>query len=189
MLNHGIWQVDKTTCVLQSAASLKTSLLLASSMHDVAGHYWRHGDRVLFGRTSHVEFEYYYKKNAREIYVPLQEVCGNSVLSYSQVVRWSNQCNSGREAIKDNEGRDFSKLRIFCRKCMCISRKWSAIYMWVTSPGTGFKLWYCSFNYSKSSWNTKGVSTLVTTSFDVRPIAMLFNCRHQVTLSLWNRRK
>ena len=65
----------------------------------------------------YIKFESYHKKDAREIQVTLQEVCGNSALSYSQVARWANQFNNGRESVKGNEGRDwknFSKWRIFC---------------------------------------------------------------------------
>ena len=64
--------------------------------------------------------------------------------------------------------------------------------MIVALPGlslTSFKPRYCSFNYSKLSWNAKDVSTMGTTSFDVRPRTMSFNCRHQLNFFALKQKK
>ena len=44
----------------------------------------------------YIKFEFYRKKNAQEINIALQEVCGNSALSYSQVARWASKDNERR---------------------------------------------------------------------------------------------
>ena len=62
--------------------------------------------QILSPGSIYSKVESYRKENARETPVALQEVCGNSALFfYSQVVRWSNQFNSGRARVKDSAGR------------------------------------------------------------------------------------
>ena len=76
---HEIWQVDKTICLLQGDISLMMSLLLTSSMHGVAD--ISEDMVVMFSSEEqciYSKFEFYQKKNAWEIHVALQEVCGNS---------------------------------------------------------------------------------------------------------------
>ena len=57
----------------------------------------------------YIKFESYRKKNAREIHVALQEVCGNSVISYLQVARWANPFHNGRDRVKDSEEKERSE--------------------------------------------------------------------------------
>ena len=64
----------------------------------------------------YTKFESYRKKNTRGIYVALQEVCGNSALSYSQATSYANPLNSCRESVKRSvriEVGHFSVTQIF----------------------------------------------------------------------------
>ena len=88
----------------------------------------------------------------------------------------------GTKTVRKEVGK-FSTWRIFCRTKR-ISRKWLTRYTWGTCPGTGFKPPYYSF-----SLECERCQSVSTTSFDVRPRATSFSCHHQLSFSLWNRRK
>ena len=143
--------------------------------------------QILSPGSIYSKVESYRKENARETHVALQEVCGNGALFffYSQVVRWSNQFNSGRARVKDSAGRGqkISASGVYfeekVREFLESDRRY--VYMWGTSPGIGLKSWYCSLSYSKLSSNAKNVSTLGTTPFDFRQSATSFSCHHYIT--------
>lgn len=52
-------------------------------------------------QRSYIKIECLRNKTAKEIHNSLQEVCGTSVLSYSQVTRWVNEFKNGREHVED----------------------------------------------------------------------------------------
>ena len=54
--------------------------------------------------STYIKFESYRQNTTRGIHVALQEVCGKSALSYSQVTSCANQYSSCRESVKTVRG-------------------------------------------------------------------------------------